>query len=97
MHGKSYQIPKKYYLGSKYPEIYFTERETRCLECCVAGMTQQEIAETLNLSEQTIGFYLKNMKMKLSCTTEQQLIEKSLNSDLRFILNKKVILNEYLF
>ncbi len=72
---------KKYFLGEKYPGIYFTEREAQTMEYLFQGSTTAEVASRLNLSRRTIEFYLKNMKAKLKCRLKTELISKTLVSD----------------
>lgn len=80
-----YNAKKNYYLGSKYQDIYFTQRETECMIMLIKGKTINKIAKELQLSPRTIEFYLKNMKNKIGCRTKFELIEQILESD--FLLN----------
>lgn len=77
-----------YLLGEAYPNIYFTQRELDCLNLLIQGHTISGIGEKLDLSKRTVEFYLKNMKMKLGCTTKSKLIETVVKSNLLKIFIK---------
>jgi DNA-binding CsgD family transcriptional regulator len=49
-----------------------TPREKQCLECSAKGLTVKRTAQQLQLSDQTVTFYLGRIRMKLgvSNTTE---------------------------
>jgi|SRR5262249_14471044 len=73
--------PKKYWLGEKYPGVYFTEREAQTISHFFHGKTIVEVAKMLNLSHRTIEFYLKNMKLKLNCRFKSELMGKVVESE----------------
>ena len=73
--------PKRYYLGKKYPQVYFTRREAECMLLLIHGKTIKEAAKIIGLSYRTVEFYLKNMKIKLNCNSRSQLIGQALDSD----------------
>lgn len=75
------RLIKRYPLGSTYPGVYFTQRETECMLGLLSGKTINQIAEVLKLSSRTIEFYLKNMKIKVGCQTKSALISKVLSTD----------------
>lgn len=49
-----------------YSNIYLTKREIKIILLLMAGNTLTEIALKLNLSNRTIEFYIKNIKVKLN-------------------------------
>jgi DNA-binding CsgD family transcriptional regulator len=82
---------KKYFLGLKHQNIYFTCREADVMIQLLQGKTLSATAKFLKLSPRTIEFYVKNMKTKLRCRTKSELIGKVFGSD--FIKNIDFIAN----
>lgn len=72
---------KKYDLGHLFPNIYLTHREAQCMCLFIKGFSNQAASKALNFSTQTIEFYLKNLKNKLSCNSKKKLVEQILLSD----------------
>lgn len=79
----------RYYLFEESTDIYFTQREAETMQLLLQGHTLVSAAEQLNLSPRTIEYYLKNMKMKLSCKTKSDLLKKVAQSD--FIKDVEII------
>ena len=54
------------------PAAILTRREQECLEACARGLTAKQTAKQLNISDQTVTFYLGRIRMKLGVanTTE---------------------------
>ena len=73
---------RTYYLGDKYPGIYFTKREAESLFWMVHGCTIAETAGQMGLSPRTVEFYVKNMKIKLGCVSKKRLIQRVLETNL---------------
>ncbi len=72
---------KTYPLGSKYPNLYFTQREAECMMNLIKGRTISTTASALELSSRTVEFYVNNIKRKLNCRTKSDLIQKVLETD----------------
>ncbi len=72
---------KKYTLGKKHPDVYFTKREAQVIYCFMRGKTTLQTAGLLKLSRRTIEFYLNNMKVKLGCRFKSDLINLVIRSD----------------
>jgi DNA-binding CsgD family transcriptional regulator len=66
---------KCYSLGEDYPGATLTPREAQCMVHLLQGKTQAKVAEAMGLSRRTIEFYVRNMKLKLGCETQPELIE----------------------
>lgn len=82
---------RTYYLGDKYPGMYLTKREAECMFWIVQHNTIAETALKMELSARTVEFYVKNMKLKLHCASKKQLIEKVLQTNLLWQLEKEGI------
>lgn len=58
---------EKFYLPSS--KTYLTLREMQCISMLKQGLTLQESAERLNITERTVRAHLNNVKLKLGCDT----------------------------
>ena len=83
---------KKYELGEKYPDIYFTKREAQIMVCFMHGMSTAQTAKILALSRRTVEFYINNIKTKLGCRLKFELIHKVMCSD--FLKNVDFVLED---
>lgn len=72
---------KKYFLGDKYPRVYFGPREAQCMRYALKGKTIPGIAVSLALSPRTVEYYFQKMRWKLKCRTKSELIERILETD----------------
>ena len=72
---------KKYAIGNKYPNVYFTYREAQCMKAFIQGQTCSEVGQHLAISQRTVEFYLVNMKKKLNCERKTDLINKVASSE----------------
>ncbi|MFT3742567.1 MAG: LuxR C-terminal-related transcriptional regulator [Gammaproteobacteria bacterium] len=73
--------PKRYYLGSKYPGVYLSGQEARCMYYFIHGFTQVETGQAMEISHRTISSYTHNMKLKMSCRNKQELVQLVLQTD----------------
>ena len=65
----------RYKLGAEYGNTYFTKREAECMKWLLTGETHRSIAVILKLSPRSVEYYVNNMKTKLGCRTQCQLID----------------------
>jgi len=72
---------KKYQLGEKFLDIYFTKREAQVAFYFIRGKSTIQTAKLLNLSRRTVEFYINNMKVKLNCRFKSDLISLIIQSD----------------
>lgn len=73
---------RSYYLGDNYPDIYLTKREAECMFWVVQDYTIAATAAKMGLSARTVEFYVKNLKLKLSCASKKELIDVILQTTL---------------
>lgn len=65
---------------SRYPiivngrEILLSQRESQCLSLIALGMTIKEIALSLCISPRSVELYVKNTRMKLNCSSKDEMI-----------------------
>ncbi|MZR29835.1 LuxR C-terminal-related transcriptional regulator [Sneathiella litorea] len=55
-------------------DLHFTTREESVLQCLKKGLSNKEIARTLNISENTVKFHVKSIFRKLNCTSRTQAV-----------------------
>jgi len=67
----------------KIPKL--SQRQIECLYYLFRGLTNKQIAKTLNLSPRTIETYVEQLKNKLACNTKSELIAKAFELNL-FVL-----------
>jgi DNA-binding CsgD family transcriptional regulator len=72
---------KKYGLGKKFPDVYFTKREAQVAYCFINGKSTIQTAKLLKLSRRTVEFYTNNMKIKLHCRLKSDLLNVIMKSD----------------
>ena len=72
---------KRYFLGEKYPGVYFTRREAESVYYLMTEQSYKRVADKLGLSTRTVEYYVNNAKKKLDCNTRLDLLLKVLNSD----------------
>ena len=56
--------------------IYFTAQEARCMNCFLQGYTYKQAAKSIGIAIGTVSFYANNMRRKLSCNTNREMIVK---------------------
>lgn len=66
---------KMYFLGERYPNIYFTRREAQTSFHLLKGHTIVDTAKQMKLSPRTVEFYVKNMKTKVRCKSKRELLK----------------------
>ena len=67
------------------PRIALSQRELQILECLVDGKSNQQIAESVNLSLDTIKSHLKNVYQKLGVSKRSQAISAALKAGLVYL------------
>jgi DNA-binding CsgD family transcriptional regulator len=65
----------RFYLGEAFGESYFTKREAQVLKYILDGLQPKQIALQINLSRKRIDFVILQLKRKLGCRTQIQLVK----------------------
>ena len=64
----------KYYLLGDYNKIYLTKREVECIRWSIYGKTADETAIILGINKKTVETNFENIRIKLNCTKQSQII-----------------------
>ncbi len=64
----------RFYLSGKYSHIYLTPKEIKCILWAIQGKTAEEIAMIEKNSFRTVEMHLTNVRKKLNCYKQTQLI-----------------------
>ena len=67
---------RHYLLAKGYEDIYFTPREMETLRYLMMGLSIKGTAEKMALSNRTVEYYIKNMRLKLEVSNKIALLRK---------------------
>lgn len=85
---------RRYYLTGKFKGIYLTKREAECIICLARGMKAKEIAHILKIKPRTVEMFLENVKNKLHCNSNYQLIQAAIECQflegIRPVINNEI-------
>lgn len=68
---------KRYHLTGRFSGVFISEKELDCLRELIKGKTQEEIGLALNISRRTVEYRLNNLKSKLQCQNQGQLVQRA--------------------
>lgn len=68
-------VPKHYYLGGEFNDIYLTRQEVHALKYLAHGETMKEAGGLAGLSPRTIESYLNNVRMKMGLNKRHEIIK----------------------
>jgi len=71
---KLYQQTNRFYINNGNENVYLSKRETECVRSCAAGKTAKEISIMLGITKKTVDTYMENIKFKLNCTKQSQVL-----------------------
>ncbi len=64
----------RYYLGGKYKDVYLTAKEAQCVYWLIQGKSAEEISLIEKNSIKTVLCHLENIRRKLNCTKQTQIV-----------------------
>lgn len=70
----------RYYLSGKYSNIYLTAKEKKCVDWLIQGKTAEETAAIEGVHLKTVQCHLENIRKKLGCYKQTQLVRIILES-----------------
>lgn len=74
--SKDFDI-NRFYFNNMDDKAYLTKREVEFLNWCAKGKSMEEIAMILNVSKRTAESHINNIKNKLGCYKQSDLIRKA--------------------
>lgn len=72
----------RYYLGEKHGNVYLTKKEINCIRWMAAGKTTEEIGMIENISIRTAQRHIENIKTKLNCQKQTQVLQLFFDLDI---------------
>lgn len=79
----------RYYLKGQYANVYLTAKEAQCVYWLIQGKTAQEIAIIENAQTKTVQCHLENIRRKLGCYKQTQLVKIILEADIFGVINHR--------
>lgn len=76
--GKLSDDQQKFYLGSAWGEKHITKREVQVLKCILHGFSSAKMASLLNLSRKRIECIIKQLKQKLQCRSQLEIVSRAI-------------------
>lgn len=76
--GKLSNDEQKFYLGSAWGEKHITKREVQVLKCILHGFSSTKMASLLNLSKKRIESIIKQLKQKLQCRSQLEIVSRAI-------------------
>lgn len=74
--------PTRYYLSKDYQNVYLTKKEVACINWMIQGKNIEEIAMLEQTSTKTICYHVENIKVKLNCHKQTEIIKIILQSSI---------------
>ncbi len=66
----------RYYLGKKYPGVYFTVQEAKCMFYCIQKFSSKKISGVMKIDFRTVEYYRENIRCKIGAISKKDLIDK---------------------
>lgn len=79
----------RYYLKGQYANVYLTSKEAQCVYWLIQGKTAQEIAIIENAQTKTVQCHLENIRRKLGCYKQTQLVKIILEADIFGVIDHR--------
>ena len=87
----------RYYLRGQYSNVYLTAKEAQYIYWLIQGKTAEETAVIESVQTKTVQCHLENIRRKLGCYKQTQLVRIMLEADIFGVMNhsmsERVILN----
>ena len=66
----------RYYLGKKYPGVYFTVQEAKCMFYFFQKFSSKKISVVMKIDFRTVEYYRENIRCKIGAISKKDLIAK---------------------
>lgn len=77
---KNYE-KNRFFLGDKFPDVYFTAQEAKYIYYALQGFSNKKIARLMLLSPRTLTYYCENIRKKIPCKNRKALTSIIKNTD----------------
>lgn len=69
------RVRVRVYLGESYPGVYLTLREAECIYNLLMYNKRKCVAELLGISVRTVDYYVAEVKIKLNCHSQKEVLQ----------------------
>ena len=83
----------KYYLGERYPTIYFSQREAECMVLLLSGYKLTGAADYLGISIKTVDCYASSIKQKMGCRHIKIAVQLIKETEFMLQLDKVIVID----
>lgn len=66
----------RYYLGEKFPGVYLTAQEAKCLHYLILKYTSKKTAIIMKINFRTVEYYRENIRCKVGAFSKKDLLNK---------------------
>lgn len=91
--GKLSEDEQKFYLGALWGEKYITKRELQVLKCILHGFSSKKMALLLKLSKKRIESIIKQLKQKLQCRSQLEIVSRAIKEGWIYLLEENIGFN----
>jgi DNA-binding CsgD family transcriptional regulator len=91
--GKLSNDEQKFYLGAAWGEKHITKREVQVLKCILHGFSSKKMASLLNLSKKRIECIIKQLKQKLQCRSQLEIVSRAIIEGWIYLLEEDLQLD----
>lgn len=93
--GKLSDDQQKFYLGSAWGEKHITKREVQALKCILHGFSSAKMASLLKLSRKRIDCIIKQLKQKLQCRSQLEIVSRAIIEGWIYLLEEDLKLDPF--
>mgnify|MGYP003529794158 FL=1 len=86
--GKMSLNEERFYLGAFWGEKYITKREVQVLKCILHGFPAEKTAVRLNVSKKRIECIIKQLKQKLQCKSQLEIVNLAITQGWIYLLEE---------
>ena len=85
---------ERFYLGGFFGEKHITKREVQVLKCILHGFSSPKMAIVLNLSKKRIECIIKQLKTKLQCSSQLEIVNMAITQGWVYLLEEDIGLTD---
>lgn len=88
--GRLSKDEERFYLGGFFGERHITKREVPVLKCILHGFLSPKMAVLLNLSKKRIECIIKQLKTKLQCSSQLEIVNMAITQGWVYLLEEDI-------